>query len=625
VRWSKHLSRTEPLLVFASDVDAASEYAADADGEFEQVVVDATEQNSQRLASLKYLRRATKNLVVVTNERSVAELLAEEDSVWEWTDQDFRGLVWPADSSSPTNGMLRANASRLRRNAASRPKIRQVSLPQAADALAAHRQLQQSARERGDDSLATLDESVAVGFRWLSLNLRCCYVPSSNGDWERAVSQYDSAITDLVRGTAFLTDVERDAIAAMQSRLRVFDASIREGNPKAAAVSEELGQRRGVKLYFLDSRLTREASQAYAEWCVVTTPDTNSAENGAVVAGWYNRRRMEKLLCPAFTDPLVLVLYDCEYRWWAGFEREREQAREQRRASSDRSKVFPQVRGWRPQAAPSAASRPDVGGEPVHTSAADDEDQWGVFAGYLLREHAPTVSEDSVPARLVSFTDGSYGLFTESYKLNTVTRLLDTPGEENVKLERLEVARLEEGDAVLFSTSGQDAIKEVADTLLPSGIRVVAALWRDALVAYCKSTNNEPEKLRESLHAAGCEVHTQTVTNWLRDEDQIGPQKYIQHIPAIAKATRDQALSARLTEVVEAVGTIRSAHLQAGALLAKRVRDEALELLAGDKKSLDEDTPASFDIVRIEEVALHEVDVRRSSVNRLIRGEPWLV
>lgn len=626
VRWTTRFGVTPPLLAFASDADAAYEYAANHDANFDLLVVDGTGRCVNQLASLGRLRQYSRSSVVFTDENNSEELIREGDSVWEWEEKDFASLVWPGANGSQHESMIARHERKLRQQAKTEPQIETIPTDKADAATNAYRDFLRVVRLRGDDNLFELDAIAAESFRLLSLQLRCAFVPEEDSGWTRAVMEHSQKIASLCKESAYLNADERSAIKVMEDAFASFGALIRDANPKAVRLQSILEHQPELTIVCPDTRLAVEVQSHNPKQEVVVMPTGDGEYNAGVVApGWFRKARMVSLLSPPVADPLVLLLYSCEERWYSDFMKHRQNARRARRSGSDRSAVFPSVSGW-------AKPKPPEVRDPTAAveSRVEDAEQieHSVTSQHFYHNHAAANTSEGVSARLVTFEDGSYGLFTDAYRLNVVTHLLDSPpdGEEEKDTVYLrQASQLKPGDAVVFGESGREIISTLADTLLHKNQRGVASLWRTALCEYARREGLSLARLTEQLRQAGCKVQQPTVNNWLKNDEIIGPQAYRRDVPVIAEVTGEEGLRLRQEEVIQAIAEIRSAHLKAPAMLARKVRRQARVLLTAGGLRSEEASDDGMELFQVADVDVQSHAVKRASTNRLMRGDAWLV
>ena len=87
----------------------------------------------------------------------------------------------------------------------------------------------------------------------------------------------------------------------------------------------------------------------------------------------------------------------------------------------------------------------------------------------ILTRIGASGSDADVKARLVVFVGNAYGLFTDNYRLNVVTHLLNgsvADDDENASVRIVAAKDVEVGDAIVFRPRSRDLIREVADELL---------------------------------------------------------------------------------------------------------------------------------------------------------------
>ena len=127
--WSNQFGQQHPLLIFASDLNAACVYAETERESIESVIVDMSGRNANKFASLSELRRMNRQTLVVSLQRTADELpFANDDdstSVWEWDAEDFSGLLWPCDADEG-DGIIARYERRLQSQPSAAPLVKSI-------------------------------------------------------------------------------------------------------------------------------------------------------------------------------------------------------------------------------------------------------------------------------------------------------------------------------------------------------------------------------------------------------------------------------------------------------------------------------------------------------------------
>lgn len=632
--WSKRFGSKEPILVFASDLDLAARFAEDDPSRNHPIIVDLSGRNAGKNASLKRLARFKIPTVLVASERIANEVVTGTDEnaeIWEWSADDFSALLWPEQNNGQHTGELSRFEQKLKSNAGVEPQIISVSMPLTAATHESFLKLRRLAKQRGDEQIASLDDLVTLGYRVATHLIRCATqmrekLPSS----ETLSTQLDQ-MGDIVQRSRFLSVEEQTAAKDLIENLNHLLELLRQHNPKAEAIERLLVRFPNAAVVCPDARLLPDLESSYRQLVnrvLSNCSPADSFENGLIIPGWFRKCRMASLLSPPVGDPTFIVLYDVEQNWYSGFSSERRTAKTQRRACSSRARIFPRLKNWR-EPKPVV---PSTGSMPTTDLNEFEEVRSEVFDRYKSRIQQSATTSDhelNVPARLVMFIGGSYGFFSETYRLNVVTHLLENAAaetDEKATVIPTPANKLQPGDVIVFRLRSRDVIREVADTLLAPGTREMSSLWREALLRYVEDQSLTVSELCERLQDAGCKLGQQAIQNWLNVDEIIGPQAFKRDVPAIAKLTGDRRLVENVDKVIAAIKEVRSAHQQkAPRILAKKVRESAVEVLKREQADsslirLHDD----FVLVRVAEVEPDLITVRYSSTNQLIEGESWL-
>jgi hypothetical protein len=439
-------------------------------------------------------------------------------------------------------------------------------------------------------------------------------------------------MADVQNGSLFLSTPENSAADEARTRLQALFDDLRNSNPKALKVQELLAAHPHTSIICPDTRLIADLENAYGFTGVRVYDNLAVSDQvdltGAIIPGWFRRERMAQLLLPPITQPLTLVLYDIEHRWYEEFSRDRTSVHASRATRRRRSSLFPAIAGWRGSTAASDAETRT----PTESLAELESIQDHIRSMY--RQRAQRAAESSgeetvVSARLVMFDGDSFAFLRDNYEANVVTHLLDNTildiEGDNVDLVRKTVTDLRPGDALLFHRrTDRDVIRMTADQELPKGIRDTSSLWQSALKGYVERNGFTSGQLWERLRDAGCDVTHSTIRQWLTDDDRIAPREYMEYLPIIASVTSDELLTRRLNDASYAIREVFGAHQRASHKLAQQVLRHAVDIIKQEKRSSSLiEVESDVVLVRVLEVDSEKSQVRSSIANRLQEPDQW--
>lgn len=232
-------------------------------------------------------------------------------------------------------------------------------------------------------------------------------------------------------------------------------------------------------------------------------------------------------------------------------------------------------------------------------------------------------SENTCKSKLVIFNGSHYAFFADHQHLLVITDLLNESGEE---IERKTVNDLLNGDIVLFRDSDNDLIREIADAILAQNnklhLRRTAAIWREALIRRYELLDKSIRRLKRELKASGCNRQEITIRNWLFDDSIIGPRD-INDIVLIGRATMDKELNDNLQQVLDAVSTLRSVHLQAASYLNRQLISKLPHMMSNVNKTLTQietfrlDQYGTITLASVDRVSEEYTEVSLSSTYKL--------
>jgi len=631
--WSNRFGQQEPLLLFVSDLDLACAFVEERQHRCHLLIIDATERNSQKTASLRQLQQSHIPLLILTTERLADQIEPEKEdniSLWQWDEEDFSALLWPAKTSEDSSNPITRYESLLQvRRSGTVEKI-SIPFPPANRAFETTRRLRTLAQQRGEDHLEDLDTVVTTAFRLLSWLLRLATPLTGDMPSMNQIMNHLHELDAICERSRYLSDVERMATRDAADALRQIIFTLQSENKKAECIRQLLQAQPQLSIICPDTRLLADLERTYADLRTRVAHmwnDEDAPLQGAIIPGWFRKDHMAALLVPPVTTPLHLVLYDVEEGWHSDFRREHQKHRSARGARFDRAKVFPQVKGW---GKPASSTKKITYTETETGLQTLEELHHHVQFIYRQRMYKAARSDGTeveVPARLVIFDGGAHAFLTESHKVNIATHLLDAPiadrEQENVDIKQVTVKELKPGDAVLFHRrSDRDVVRMVADKELASGVRETASLWQVALKRYADREHLTSRQLWTRLHAGGCSVSQQTVRQWLTDPDRIAPREYADQVPLVAAVTADEMLNSQLTKVLSAIRLVFSAHQKASHRIAQQVLRHAVDILTAENRqaSLIE-IELNIVLVRVAEIDDTITQTRVSMVNRLQEPE----
>lgn len=167
----------------------------------------------------------------------------------------------------------------------------------------------------------------------------------------------------------------------------------------------------------------------------------------------------------------------------------------------------------------------------------------------LLEPEAQVFATDRSHFTVVEAQDGDY-------------RIWERPGN-----------KVKAGDFLLFfSSTDRSVIRSRADDILEEGRRSVAKQWQSEVRSKLKLLGLTNEGFQRRLSEKGLDRHIVTIDNWIEDDDLIAPKKYKVILPIIFEVLAlDESL---LANIINAIGDVYAAHLEAAKVLGKEVKDQ---------------------------------------------------
>jgi hypothetical protein len=344
-----------------------------------------------------------------------------------------------------------------------------------------------------------------------------------------------------------------------------------------------------------------------------------------VFCGWLGERRMFPALHSHLARASTVLAYGHEQAWHDSAARRSRADRPARQKGVKRTQLLalPPSR-WELDVASREARLPAAS-----TPLGDFELRLDESRTRQRRLSAQTNSgwgEGFGPARLVEFSDGSWAWMSEGHRVLVVTEIPAEGDGEAAEVPVRAVGELRPGDLIaLPEGTDTDAIRRTADAGLrragKATLRQEAARWKEVLRAYSRQRGIETV-IRE-MRQAGCRRRPSTIRTWISGADTIGPQTD-GDLEVIARVTQNADFRASLGRVRSAISTVRSAHLQAGSLLARelrRVLPRHLPRLLAETCVVDVEGTGQFRLLRVENVDADFTQVRNSLINKRLNEE----
>lgn len=649
--WSDRWKGVEPLLLFASNLDVASEVIDEDNAQqTAMVTVDGHGSIAQQGASLRRICRKNVPMLAVARERdhSDLQLLSEEAfRLFEWEPRDVSELLWSLPESDSKEHAFRKYERRIIDYGDAIVEVRCVECSEtkaAHDALILLRRIQ-SERDNEIDELRLF--AAQTGRTLYRMSQAAVSEVADGLLWARIDREIAEAAR-LISGCIYVSEQERAASHGVIQALKQLRRRLADGNPKTELVSQLLHENAEITLVCRDTAVAESMDKYWGACASSARAHDNSQsvevlvcpivgevdrERVTVICGWFGKKRMPELLHPPVSRRVILLLYDQEKVWYDAYQRSCDSAKRCRSTASERHIFLGTASAWRNRDCGMVSSRPAE--DPLPQETADDhlDDLWLAQRRTIAiqRAVAGAENEPEVETRILWLPEGAHAFLTMAYKAMVVTHLLESTlpaGRiEKADVKTVHTSELRVGDYLLFHRgSGADAIRAVADQIpgVPEQRRLAKA-WQRALRRFRDRDGLDTREVWKRLRDGGCEHQLLTIRNWLEDDDMIAPRDAHDHeLRIIAAVTRDAELQGHMRECDEAIHTVWGAHLTASHHLAKRVIERsARALAAGDNElhsGLVEIEPSVL-IAKVVEIDTDTVHVKRSMSNRLLEGD----
>ncbi len=374
----------------------------------------------------------------------------------------------------------------------------------------------------------------------------------------------------------------------------------------------------------VDEQFRRQIKTGKLRVCTPRAVKGDTVCDRLICLSWPGGDAMQSLTRSLTAPRITLLGYPFERRWLNQCLQRLERRPRAQRIGADEKTALVGAVGL--EGNPWPPDRPtEAGGGPVAT----DDDVWGfeqrLRAARKGLASVPTDAAETILSRYVSFVGSTYAFLTETHGVVVVTELLSGTGRTKQRLPEHTVDDLKQGDFIVFPESGdRELIQEKADQLIGTDapkLRKTARLWKEALWA----TDLTPARFLTQARELGRPRHIMTIRHWFAESSQIGPgtgnEDLSEDLELIALVTDHQPLRTNIGKVIEAIKTLRSAHLSAG----MRLRDVLIQRLPDVIGRIEEEGSVvdlgelgSAWVVQVESIAATNEPRGRGEVNRLL-------
>lgn len=635
--WSRRFACDQPVIGVVSDLYSARSILECGESEREApiVVLDFGGCRSRQISSIEELEDLSADIFCVATPRDSngLDLLHRQGfKFWEWGPRAAKQVLWGLDAPGNSQGPVALLEAAVRRGLLFQPTIEDLSLPATLDIQGHLSTLGRLLQARGEEVPPELDEAYTIA-RLAFFGIMRQLTPTDSLDsdpQQRTLVDLLAELGELENTSLFLKTEELAALAQVRDSLSspFLDEVCSLQTPKCRRLNELLQSESLARVVVANSHQKKSVSRWLAENNIEVKVESISGKTEyqsgtTVVAGWFNRQRTPALLVPPIADHVILLFYEVESQWFRAWNHGQAEARKRRRLLEARPEIFPKVRGWSSSMEDRSADARRAQTSPapeVESSVELDWHEMDLRRERALRSAIQSDAGQTCEALLFWFADGHHVFLSPGKHVIRVTDVVNENDEGRV--HEIRAIEIEEGDHVLLHESAEgDALRELADSFLPDGVRETSRLWREALVSFKKRNSLDIAQLSSMLAGSGCRRHPQTIKNWLENDHLIGPRSETD-IDQIASLTGDQQLSACLAKCKDAVDMVRSAHIRAGTVLAGRVAAHIQDRLSkGQGIEQIERSLGHVSLVQVEAADTELIQVPVGVLNRILGGD----
>jgi len=341
-----------------------------------------------------------------------------------------------------------------------------------------------------------------------------------------------------------------------------------------------------------------------------------SSYDVAIMAGWPGKHLFSKLFNSGITDKIESVLYRNEIAILNSYFKQKEKAEEAVRLTPEQKAeiigcdptLFNKEEGSHTSTSASSENTE------IELDGVESKEKISIFnVDWSKRPGLPPVSVQqqgqAVEAFYVSFNNDRCVYLTQTHKLPVID-----PRTHQYKNKA--VAELAGGDIVVFRQGGdREILKEIAKKIYPESYEnfiVLASEWK----CWLNTLGNDASEIWMKLSEYGLQRNITTITNWIKNEDLIGP-KNPNDILVIAEATEHSENIEKAAQIATAVKELRGIHVEAGFKLTKLLMTRLSQDLHEDTRDHEniESSLADVELMTVEEVNREPVSIMPNLTN----------
>jgi len=524
----------------------------------------------------------------------------ENFKFWAWDKEWLQHLHWPHQKPNSKHQIAKHESS-IQTISKSKIKITVIDNPAIELAYTQIREFESVTKDRDDESAKAASSEVS----YILLRMLKTLNPAFEIE-EKSLNRIETYINT---GKQWWPDDVLSAATQVLSALTSAANELKKQNLKAKFIDNWAATHPGgivIASARVKEQLDPHSSAGILKWMPSTGGQQFSTP--VLVPGWLGQARMGRILHPAASSSIRLVLYPPEAEWHESLARRHSQNWTLLKHLSRTRSAIAEV-----TKIPSTSNKMPKVGKP-------SQPYFDQILTAHRRQHALNSENnnesDLAEACLVYFAGGPWAAFAPNAKIHTFTHVLESSQED--ELPEKPVKELHSGDRVLMVRgSERDVVAHAADAILPAESREESKLWKTALRNYIDS-GKDLQILQQELAKHNCKRAIQTIRGWIYDDHRIGPEPLEATLAAIQTVTEDAILGKNINICTEAIRKIRGAHITAGRELQNRVLSRVREWLDSEV-SPDEllEVEEQVVLLTVEAVDSELAMVSRINLNRL--------
>lgn len=342
----------------------------------------------------------------------------------------------------------------------------------------------------------------------------------------------------------------------------------------------------------------------------------------AILTGWAKSNNINRILSSFLFSVITVLFYQFENKYYNSLQRRNRKYNENIRATINSKGVRSESGSKKSKGFDDLYSGDEIG-ETTPECSFDivgfelklDNIQYSKYA-------AKGDIAESCEAKRIDFENNTFIYATESHKFIVVNELIDSAKQnENIYSKKYEA--LQTGDVIAFINTDRDVLVELVQrNTKPDELAAVKKwtdLWKNLLREYYASIDNDFRILVADLRKYDCKKHEGTISNWLQDDNLIGPDSN-DDLLSIAMLANSELLYNNVLRVRDAIDQMTRLRFRAATIVRDKIKNKLMAIADTSiiNTSIEIQGLGRVEILKICELRKESEEIDKRYVHRLI-------